>query len=195
MPNENDHVEVENNEEVLEVEESKEEEKPKEKKQFTPEEQLAIHKREAKKLEKQLGLNEESSPKSKEKASSETDYGQLAYLNSKNVPEEDHDYVFETAKESGKTIKDLMATKWFQADLAERVEDRTVKKGTPSSSKRSAPDSKDSLGYWVGKYNNGTPINEVPSEFRTKVIDARVAKEKDTAKFTDNSVIIGGYQA
>lgn len=190
MSNENQDVDL-NNEEVLdtEVQEEVKEEKPKEKKKFTPEEQLAIHKRELKKLEKQLGLSEE--PKEEKanitKKTSEVDYAGLAFYNSKSdvikiESDEDVEFLQQTLEETGKSQKAILGSKWFQSELKERQAGRKTDEAVPKGTKRSSATAKDEISVAIARYKQ---TGELPEDLETrgKVVDSLIKSDRSNAQF------------
>jgi len=197
MPNENPNANGDNGEQDLELdleledsEESTKEERPKEKKQFTPEEQLAIHRREIKKLEKQLGKEtEEPRVESKEKAtkSGELDYGQKAYLFATGIKgSEETKLVQDFMANTGKSLEEVVDSKFFQAELKELRESKASEDAVPKGTRRSTTGSRDSVDYWLakGELPENTPENQ---ELRRKVVNARIDKETNKSKFASSA--------
>ena len=122
------------------------------------------------------------------------DYAELAYLTAKGISDEDISFVEETVKNTGKQIKDLLGTKWFQAELQERKEERITKEAIPTGSKRSSPSGKDSKDYWISQIESGkaklSDIQDV--NLRREVNNSRIQAEENKSKFASNSVIMGG---
>lgn len=170
--------------EVLDLEEAEvpeetpkeEDEQPKEKKQFTPEEQLAIHERQAKKLRKQLGRESDEpkdSPKDKAPKSGELDYGQKAFLVASGVkgPEEIA-LAVEFMENTGKSLEQVVESKFFNAELKELREGKASADAIPKGSKRTGQSSRDSVDYWLakGEMPENTPENQ---ELRRKIVAAK----------------------
>lgn len=186
MENENNETIIdstENNEDTeldLDLtEETPAEEKPAERPKETPEAKLARMKRQVAQLEKHLGVDEK--PKSESPApskSSELGYAEKAYLIANDIKVDEIPLAQELLKKTGMTLDELVTDDYFQAKLKDFRETKASKNAVPSGTKRSSPSPKDSADYWTTKYLSGTPISEVPVEFRTKAIDARVAREK-----------------
>lgn len=178
--NESGEVEIEEVEELPEVKEGEED--------TTDWKALALRnqgiaKRNATKL-KRLKETKET-PIEPQKISKEEgfDYAELSYLEVKGVSEEDHEYVLETIKDSGKSLKDLLGSKWFQSDLKERRESRVSKNAIPSGTKRSTSSARDSVEYYANK-----PFSEVPKELKRDVLAARKKTASSANKFTDTPV-------
>lgn len=180
---ENEHAEeaivdsAETNEvEEAQVEESTEEqvEESQERSPESSEDKLARLKRQTKRLEKQLGVEDEKPAKKEHKTqSNELDYGQLAYLETKGVPEEDHDFILEEMQDSGRELKDVLGKKYIQEELKERQESRATQVATPKKGSRTAPNSKNSVEYWSKR-----PFADVPQNMREEVLNAKLEKER-----------------
>lgn len=114
----------------------------------------------------------------KAKQSDEFDYGEYAYLATKGI-ESDDDIAFvkDAMKDSGKSLRETLNAKWFQAELTERKELSATANAVPKGSKANGT-AIDSVEYWLSK-----PIEEVPANMRGKVVNARLAKEQDSGKF------------
>lgn len=175
---------IENNDEELDLdlsEEGKEtpaEEKPADKPKETPEAKLARLKRQTAQLEKHLGIEKPKAESTVPSKSSELGYAEKAFLIANDIKTDEIPLAQDLLKKTGLTLDELVQDDYFKAKLKDFRETKASKDAVPSSTKRSSPATKDSAEYWSAKYLSGTPISEVPIEFRTKAIDARVAKEK-----------------
>lgn len=160
-----------------------------------------LNKRRATKLGKLKEVYSKIEPKSApenkpnpEKPKEGFDYAELAYITAKGISDEDVSFVEETVKNTGKQLKDLLGTKWFQTELQERKEERITKEAIPIGSKRSGSSSKDSKDYWISQIDSGkaklSDIQDV--SLRREVNNARIQSEENKSKFASNSVIIGG---
>lgn len=201
MPNENDHVEIENNEEELDLEldlESEvepEKEAPKEKRKFSPEEQLAIHERQAKKIRKELGINpEESRSKSEDKTSksSDLDYGQKAFLKTYGIQGSDELALVKTfATRTGDDLDTIVSDDIFLAKLTNLREARESADAIPKSTRRSSAPVGDDLSVALTKYRTS---GELPQDrtLREKVVDAQLVHERTGNAFSDTGIINSG---
>lgn len=129
-------------------------------------------------------------PKKPDK-SSEIDYGQLAFHNSKSESikiehDEDIEFLQKTLEASGKTQNEVLTSKWFQAELKERQEARAVKDATPSATRRSTTNVRDKVDYWIDK-----PFNEVPENLKRAVLDKKVEQQKREMTFSSQPVVFG----
>lgn len=133
----------------------------------------------------------EINPKADKKAvQSELDYGQLAFHNSKSNSfkienDADIEHLQNIMNESGKSQNEILGSKWFQADVKERQEARSVKDAIPSNSKRSpSSGTKDNVDYWLAK-------GQLPPDraLREKVVNAKIAKETSADNSSEGSVV------
>jgi len=154
--------------------------------------QAGIAKRNATRLKK---LREQAQqPEKKESKSSKDksgfDYGELAYLTAKGISDEDHDFLLNEAKSTGKELKDILGFKYVQESLKARSDDRKAKEATPSSS-RSGNAGRDSVDYWLAKVEAGTAtVADIPDfQLRSDVVKARRKSAENRNHFTDNPVV------
>ena len=182
MTNEQDHVEVANNEElVLDLDTNEEapvEEKKEDKPEFTLEQKLARVKRMASKLEKELGVVPEV--KQESKPTGKLDETQLDYLDLKGVSEEDDIKVIETVmKNTGKSLRDALKDPYVVSTLDDNRSQRNVRGAIPNSSKRGGVES-NSVDFYVNKFKS---TGQLPKDFETqsKVVEA-IAAETDNRK-------------
>lgn len=145
----------------------------------TPEAKLARLKRQTAQLEKHLGIQEK--PKSESPApskSSELGYAEKAFILANDIKVDEIPLVQQVLKQTGMELDELVQDEYFQSKLKSFRDAKATKDAVPTGTKRSSPSPKTSDEYWVNKYLNGTPLSEVPVEFRGKAIDARVVREK-----------------
>jgi len=169
LNNEAEEVETQEEETTEAPAEERKEYKPSE----TPEAKLARLERQASQLRKKLGVETEKPSKS-----DNLDYGHLAYLTSKGI-ESDKEIAFVKAemKASGQELRTLLSNEYFQAKLEKQRALAKTADATPTG-KRSGGVPTDSVDYWMSK-----PIEEVPPEMRIKVVNARLAKDKNKGVF------------
>lgn len=107
-----------------------------------------------------------------DKAPSKTgdfDYGQKAFLVANGVKSSDEmSLVKDIMKDTGKSLDQVLESKYFTKELEELREARRTSQAIPNSSKRSTNSSRDSVEYWVAK-------GELPTdrELRSKVVKAK----------------------
>lgn len=188
MENELNDVDI-NNEEVFESEEKVEEveEKPKPKKEFTDEEQLAIHQREIKKLSKKLGKEIEKPTISEDKSKSEDlDYGQKAFLRSYDIKGSDElQLAKDWQKRTGDTLDAMVEDEIFIAKLNGLREARASANAIPKGTKRSS--SGNAVGEFemaLAKFND---TGELPQSFelRSKVLNHATQNSSANSPFAN----------
>lgn len=170
----------EETEEVEEVDEStdddsEETEQPKE----TPEAKLARLTRMKAQLEKKLGISTEKQTKTSKKGS--LDYSQKAFLIANGIKGNDEfGLVTEVMKSTGKSLDDIIESKYFKAELNELRELNKSADANPSSGNRSSNSARNTVEYWIAK-GELPPASEV--ELRRKVVNARMQKAKSVGQF------------
>lgn len=116
---------------------------------------------------------------SKDAKPGELNDGQLAFLIAKGIEADDEvALIQQVMKDTGKPLKEVVASKYVQAELKEMREAQTTKDATPSASRRASASSKDNVDYWLTK-----PFADVPKELRSKVLAAREARERNDDPF------------
>ena len=70
--------------------------------------------------------------------------------------------------DNGKSLDDLSTNKHFKNDLKDIKESQKVTDAVPSDNKRSVSTEKTAEGYWLKKYETGTPLDEI-IEYHRKV--------------------------
>lgn len=196
MENELNDVDINNEDESLEeeLEENEEEDKPEEpevkteKPKETPEAKKARLERQLERLNKHLGVDKKPETKETSTKSSEIDFGQLAFHNTKSGSvriESDEDIAFleKTIEETGKSQQAILGSKWFTEELKEIQEQKRSSSAIPKGGNRSANSTKDSVDYWVskGELPENTPANQ---ELRRKIVNARYKRETSDSKFS-----------
>lgn len=166
-----------------EIETPKEGEKEVEKVQETPEAKRARLKRQLEQLDKKFP---EQKVEKKESKKDSFDYGEKAFLIANNIKEaEEMDLVKEIMKSTGKSLDDVVASKYFQAELKEIREVKASDAALPAA-KRNGENAQGSVEYWVAK-GELPPADQI--ELRQKVVNARIGKETSKNVFTSNPVI------
>ena len=89
-------------------------------------------------------------------------------------------------KESGKDVEGVLASKFFQSELASLREAQATKEATPTGSKRSGQSPRDEVDYWIAK-------GELPPQDQQKLRMDVVARKREVAKstkqFSDDPVV------
>lgn len=133
----------------------------------------------------------EFKPKAPDKASIENEkiaetYAKLSYLEAKQIPEDDHEYLFEEAEATGKDLKDLLKFKYIQEELKNRQEKRQSKVAIPSGGKRTGGSPRDTVEYWLAK-GELPPLEQV--KLRREVVRKKMEIGNNPSPFTDNPVV------
>jgi hypothetical protein len=127
---------------------------------------------------------ETPAPAKEEKKSSDFDYGQKAFLKTYGIAGADELTLVKTfIDRTGDDIDSLVGDDIFNAKLKALRDAKAVKDAIPQSTGRSAAAPTSKADFWLNKYVSGTPLNEVPQEFREEVLDARLKAEERKQKF------------
>lgn len=114
------------------------------------------------------------------------DYAEKAFLKSNGISADEYEFVQEVMQGTGKSLDDVLESKYFQAELKEKRDLKASKDAIPSGSKRASPTTRDSVEYWLAK-------GELPprdqSELRSKVVKAKIAAAKKGSQFSDNPIV------
>ena len=110
-----------------------------------------------------------------------------AVLRTEKITSEDEvKLVEDIMKETGKTVEQVLESKYFQTELSLAREAKQTQDAVPKGTTRSAQSSRDSVEYWVSK-GELPPRDQV--ELRRKVVNAKMQTEKDKSQFTDNPIV------
>lgn len=128
-------------------------------------------------------------PKPKEKSEnlSDTDYGLLAYLTAKGLEHDDDVALFNRVKaETGKKPEEILASKYFQAELKEQQEMRNTKESQPKDNGRGGTKARDDADYWHEKVNSGkASFADVPEGLRYKVSQLKAKATSQSSSLLD----------
>ena len=133
------------------------------------------------KLKKEPDPVIETKPDPKEKKSdpSELDYAKKAYLVANGIKgSKETELIQKVLSESGKTVDEVLESKYFQAELNELRELNKTDDALPKGSKRTGQSAQDTVDYWIAK-------GELPTDrkLRQDVVNARIAKETNKSVF------------
>jgi hypothetical protein len=160
-----------------EVEETLGEAEEKSKEEPTPEPEKDW-KAEALKYKSILDRNKDKLQKEPSKKSDGLDYGAKAFLKASGIDNSEFDFVQAELKNSGlKDIESLLDNPYFKSQLENRRELAKTQNATIKGKSSNAV-ATNSVEYWMTK-----PIEEVPQDMRIKVVNAKLAKEKDKGVF------------
>lgn len=166
--------------EPIEADESEGE--PKKEPTLTPEQLEGIRNRQITKLKKQLkelGVEVDSRPEKVEKKQTgyESELVKLAFLNSKGIPEEDHDFLLEEEESTGKPINYLVGLNYVKEELAKRKQSRDNQEKAPGNTKRTGTASRSNADYWFSRVERGdSTMADVPANVRHEVRKLRESK-------------------
>lgn len=180
MDNEEEVIIDSNNEEAEEVATDNSPEETKEEKSYeTPEAKKARLERQLNQLGKKhpelFGETETTKPSKK---SDGFDYGVKAYLKTEGIDASEFDFVEKEFKNSGlKNVESLLANPYFKSQLDER---RALDKTKNATLKGKSPNgiATDSVEYWLTQ-----DFKDVPANLKSKVIEAKLAKENQKNVF------------
>ena len=182
-------------EETPKVEETKEVKKVKR----TPEEELKYFEGRAKRLRKELGI-EETVKASKDSSSSETsetksdlDYGEKAYLRSFDIKGSDEIALVKNwVKRTGDGLDVVVEDEIFLAKLAKLRENKNSINAMPKGNQRSNVVNQDEA-YWTSKIESGqAKLNDIPDvNIKRNVLNKRIEKERSGNKFSSQPIVMG----
>lgn len=128
-----------------------------EKPEESDEAKLSRLERQAARLRKKLGLDEEPKQEKKETKKEEKEQVGLDKMDrailrmEKITNKEEIALVEDWVKNTGKDVEQLLANKYFQAELKELRDELATEDATPQGTKRSNNSSRDSVDYWLKK--------------------------------------------
>lgn len=157
----------------------------------TPEEELAYFEGRAKRLRKDLGLDEAPVKPKKDKPaqkSDDLDYGQKAFLRAEGIKGADElNLVKNWIERTGDDLESVIEDEIFQARLKNLRDAKATAEATPKGSKRASQPITNDIKYWLTK-----PFDEVPPEMKREVLNAKIEQQKTGGQFSQNPVVIGG---
>ena len=187
-------IDVEEAEEIEEGEEGEESEDDKpekkdEKPLETPEAKRARLKRQLEQLDKkhpELADKPEKRDKKTSKKSDELDYGEKAFLIANGIKDSDEmELVQEVMKSTGKSLDEVVGSRFFQAELKEIRDDKVAADAIPKGNKKGNNSASNTVDYWIAK---GELPPKDQRELRQKVVNARIKAESGKSQFTDTPV-------
>ena len=177
---------AENSEDTSETEETKEESsEAAEESTDWKEEAFKLRgqlKRTLTKLEK-VGAEKAKSPEKKQEGFG---YAEKAYLKAEGLNSDEFKLVEEATQHTGKSIEELLGSKWFQAELKDFRETKATREAIPKGSERSSSSTRDTVEYWIAK---GELPPQEQFQLRRDVVNAKLKTEKDRSKFSDTPLI------
>lgn len=118
---------------------------------------------------------------------SKLDYGQKAYLTANDIKAKDEQALaLRIMTETTQELEDILTGPYFKAELKALREKNAAEDADPGN-RRSKASSPSSVEYWIAK--GGLPPDTADNrDLRTKIVNARMRKEKDGSHFTDHAV-------
>src|SRR3990167_1094505 len=153
------------------------------------EEKAIAQRARTKELKAQLSKFQEAVLPKEDKKIEDLGLEEIAYLNSRGIPEDDHLIVLEAMKATGKGLRDTINSKYVQKELEEAKEVRAAKTAIPEGTRRSGAPARDELDYHFKKYEQ-SGWKELPEDrvLRAKVINHRYKVESEVNMFPDNPI-------
>lgn len=181
IDSENDAEEVETSEEETTEGQDADGELTEREKQF-----LARAKKAEAKL-KEAKTSKEAQPEPKKSNTDTWEIGEIAYLEMKGVKTDtEMDFVKKMIDKTGDSLRAVLADDYVQNRLKSIREETATKAAIPSNTRRAQTSGKDSVDYWLSK-GELPPTDQV--ELRRKVVNAKVEREKQKSKFSDQPIV------
>lgn len=118
---------------------------------------------------------------------SDLDWGQKAFLLANGIKGSDETgLVKDFMANTGKSLDEVMESKYFQSELKEFRDAKLTENAVPSGSKRTGQTAQSTVEYWLSK-GELPPTSEV--QLRREVVNARLKAEKSGNVFTTNPVV------
>lgn len=120
--------------------------------------------------------------KTPSKQSEGTDYGLKAFLVASGLKgEQEHKLAQEFARNTGKSIEEVVDSKYFLQELQDFREIKNTENASIKGRGKTSNSSANDVDYWLAK-----PFGELPDDFelRKKVVRARREKTRSTGMFT-----------
>jgi len=115
----------------------------------------------------------------------EFDYAEKAFLKANDLQKDEYPLVLEAMNSTGKTLDEVLESKYFQSELKEKREEKDSEDAVPRDTKRAGGASKNSVDYWLAK-GELPPPDQI--QLRRDVVNARI-KAEETSHFTKNPVV------
>ena len=124
-------------------------------------------------------------PESKDKKES-FDYAEKAYLKTSDVKPEEFKLVQEIMSSTGKTLDEVLESKYFRAEQKELREAKESADAVPTGTKRASQSHKDKVDHWLAK--GELPPADQP-KLRREYVNAKAKAETNGSRFADRPVI------
>lgn len=115
------------------------------------------------------------------------DYGQKAFLMAQGVKtDEEFAWLTSAMKDSGKALEDVLKSPFAIGELTRIREEVATKAALPGREDSQGEPARDKVEYWLNK-GELPPLDQ--PELRQKVVNAKIAKEKQKSQFTSTPVV------
>jgi hypothetical protein len=115
------------------------------------------------------------------------DYAEKAFMKVNDVNADEYELVQQIMGDTGKTLEEVLDSKYFRAEQKESREHKASEEAVPEGGSRSGKSSvKDSVGYWLDK-GEMPPIGQ--TELRRAYVNARAKQDSEGSKFTEQPVV------
>lgn len=131
---------------------------------------------------------EDATPQNKNSSpSGELDKGDIAILHANQIKSPaEVALVKNIMKDTGKSLLDVLDSKYFQSELKEIRDAKAVEDATPAGSRRGSPSGRDTVDYWIAK--GELPPPEMGEKLRREYVNAKAVKESNQGGHFYNSV-------
>lgn len=138
------------------------------------------------KLKSAKPADQPKSDKSTDGDGSVLDRVDRAVLRVEKITNEDEVALVESfMKDTGRNLDQVLANKVFQAELKEMRELAATEQATPKGTNRSGTATRDTVDYWLAK-GELPPVSD--AALRTKVVNAKIARERSGSQFSVNPI-------
>lgn len=124
-------------------------------------------------------------------ASNEPDYAKLAFLEQRGLKHaDDQKLVQEEAERLKMPLTDVLGMEHIQSKLKNASDQREAAAGMPTGGNVGTGQTRGDVDYWLSKPPKADGTFEAPSdpELHAKVIEARITKETQANKFSDELI-------
>ena len=130
---------------------------------------------------------EETDIKDKNKITNEPDYAKLAFLKGEGITHpDDQKLVQDEAARLKLPLTDILQMGHIKSKLKDTQDQRDAQAGMPKGRGSAGGKTQGDVDYWLDKTNpDGTFATPEDPELAEKVIEARIKKEKQANKFSD----------
>ena len=128
----------------------------------------------------------DAKPAEQQPAKKGFDYAEKAFLKSNGIQKDEYEFVEEVMRSTGKSLDDVLESKYFQSELKEKRDEQASKDAIPTGSRRASSPTRDSVDFWIAK-------GELPTadqvDLRRKVVNEKIKRAKNGSQFSDNPVV------